>query len=393
MMKIVDVEVAWIQLPLPIGRGLSGGPITSSTDLVCRVTTADGIRGIGEARGAPLPLMAEVVDEGIRPLILGEDATGTQYLRTKIESALSDSRSAGRRATWTRNAILGAIAAVDLALWDVKAKAANLSICRLLGGAPHPVPAYCSAGFFIEGQSLEAMAEETLEEVRERGFSATKIRVGRGAPPDSADRVRVVREAVGPGVQIMVDANQAWTTDEAIAHAKAMEPFDVSWLEEPLPSPNRAHRTTKESRDWDAETGTVAAATTIPMASGENHVTLQECRDLIDKGRIRYVQFDCIKNGGLTEFQKVAAYAEAKGVALAPHHVPHFHVQIAAAYPHTAWVEAFDNAKQHVAWLDLFPGYPEVRNGHMECHDRPGWGFDVNDALLQSKGTLVRWRG
>ena len=136
----------------------------------------------------------------------------------------------------------------------------------------------------------------------------------------------------------------------------------------------------------------LAGATTIPIASGENHTTLAACRDLIDKGRVRYMQFDCIKNGGLTEFQKVAAYAEARGVALAPHHVPHFHVQVAAAQPHTAWVEAFDNAKQHVAWLHLFPGYPEVRDGHMECHDRPGWGFDVDEAFLRANGTLVRWR-
>jgi L-alanine-DL-glutamate epimerase-like enolase superfamily enzyme len=390
-MKITDVEVAWIQLPLPIGRGLSGGPITSSTDLVCRITTADGVRGIGEARGAPLPLMAAVVNEGLRPLLLGEDASGTQHLRTKIDRWMLEAGYPNPQ-SWTRNAILGAIAAVDLALWDVKAKAANLSICRLLGGNPHPVPAYCSAGFFIDGQSIPDMAQETLDEVRERGFRATKIRVGRGAPDESAARVSAVREAVGPDVQIMVDANQAWTTDEAIAHAKAMEPYDVAWLEEPLPSPNRAHRGTKEVRDWDAETGKVAAATSIPMASGENHVTLEECRDLIDKGHLRYIQFDCIKNGGLTEFQKVAPYAEAKGVALAPHHVPHFHVQIAAAYPHTAWVEAFDNAKQHVAWLDLFPGYPEVRDGHMECHDRAGWGFDVNEELLRTKGTLVHWR-
>jgi L-alanine-DL-glutamate epimerase-like enolase superfamily enzyme len=391
-MKVTDVEVAWIQLPLPVGRGLSGGPITHSTDVVCRVSTADGVRGIGEARGGSLPAIAAIVDDVLRPLLVGEDASGTQYLRTKAEQALFGDGAAGLPATWTRNAKLAAMAAVDLALWDVKAKAAGLSICRLLGGAPHPVPAYCSAGFFMEGQSLEEMAAETLDEVRARGFRATKIRVGRGRPEDSAARVRVVREAVGPDVQIMVDANQAWDTGEAIAHARAMEPYDVSWLEEPLPSPNRPSRARKEVKDWDAETGRVGQATAIPMASGENHVTLAECRDLVDKGHVRYMQFDCIKNGGVTEFVKVAAYCEATGVLLAPHHVPHFHVQIAAAFPHTAWVEAFDNAKQHVAWLHLFPGYPEVRDGHMECHDVPGWGFEIDDAFLRDRGTLVHWR-
>ena len=105
-----------------------------------------------------------------------------------------------------------------------------------------------------------------------------------------------------------------------------------------------------------------------------------------------HIQCDCIKNGGLTEFAKVAAYCEARGVLLAPHHVPHFHVQIAAAYPQTAWIEVFDNFKQHVAWLDLFPGYPETHDGHIEVLDRPGWGFELNESFLRDRGTLVHWR-
>lgn len=391
-MKIEDVEVAWIQLPLPAGRGLSGGPITSSTDLVCRITTTDGVRGIGEARGAPLAVMAEIVDQGLRPMLIGEDAAATQHLWTKIEAALFGERHATRPAAWDRRAVLGAMAAVDLALWDIRAKSAGLSVCRLLGGLPHPMPAYCSSGFYMDGQSIPAMAEEALEELNVRGFRATKIRVGRGEPAESAARVQAVREAVGPEVKIMVDANQAWDTGEAIAHAQAMEPYDLTWLEEPLPSPDRPSRTMRQVKDWDAETGRVASHTAIPLASGENHTTLEECRDLVDKGHIRYMQFDCIKNGGVTEFVKVAAYCEAKGVLLAPHHVPHFHVQVAAAFPHASWVEVFDNAKQHIAWPDLFPGYPEVRDGLIECHDRPGWGIDVNERLLRERGTLVRWR-
>lgn len=146
-MKITDVEVAWIQLPLPIGRGLSGGPITSSTDLVCRITTSDGLRGIGEARGASLPLMAEIVDQGLRPVLLGEDAAATQYLWSKVEEALFRDDRAARPAAWNRKALLGAMAAVDLALWDVKARAAGMSVCRALGGTPHPMPAYSSSGF------------------------------------------------------------------------------------------------------------------------------------------------------------------------------------------------------------------------------------------------------
>jgi len=390
--KIADIEVAWIQLPLAEGRGLSGGPITHSTDVLCRVTTTDGVQGIGEARGAPLPMISSAIDEVLRPLLQGQDPAATQHLWTKMAQALLDEEGMPRHAPWTRNACLGAIAAVDLALWEIKAKVAGMSVCRLLGGHPRPMRAYCSAGFLTDGQPVDEMARETLEEMKERGFLATKIRVGRGGPEVSAARVQAMREVLGADGQIMVDANQAWSTEEAIEHAKAMEPYDLTWLEEPLSSPGRPHRGTKEIRDWDAETGRLAASTRIPIASGENHVTLAETRDLVDKGGVRYVQFDCIKNGGLTEFAKVAAYCEAKGVLLAPHHVPHFHVQIAAAFPQTAWIEVFDNFKQHVAWLDLFPGYPETKDGHIEVLDRPGWGFELNEPFLRERGTLVHWR-
>ncbi len=93
-------------------------------------------------------------------------------------------------------------------------------------------------------------------------------------------------------------------------------------------------------------------------ASGENHTTLAECRSLIEHAPLRFMQFDCLKNGGVTEFLRVASLSQAHGVALAPHHVPHFQVQLTAAMPNGYIVEVFDNAKQHVAWPDLFPGYP-----------------------------------
>jgi L-alanine-DL-glutamate epimerase-like enolase superfamily enzyme len=421
-MRIVDVEVGWMSLPLPVPRGLSGGPITHSTDLVVRVTTDSGARGIGEGRGGSLPVMAAVAHEALRPVLLGQDAAATQWLWTRMHAALlGPDAPAGRDPGWDRRSILSAIAALDLALWDLKAQAAGLSLCRLLGGEPSPVPAYISSGFYVEGQSLAVMAEETLEEVRRGGFFATKIRIGRGSLEDDVARVRAVREAIGPDVKLMVDANQAWDAGTGIERAQALEPYDLTWLEEPVPSPGRVRRGEGSPPDWDAQCGAIAAATRIPLASGENHVSLAECRDLVEKGGVRFMQFDAIKNGGVTEFLKVAALCEAMdadrprtgggaaarsepapgcrgrdgqnhAILMAPHHVPHFHVQLAAALPHAFMVEYFHPEKQHPAWPDLFDGYPEVRDGRMLVPDRPGWGMTINDRLLREKGTVLHWR-
>lgn len=420
-LRITDVEVAWISLPLPVPRGLSGGPITHSTDLVVRITTEDDVRGIGEGRGASLRVMAAVAHEALRPLLLGQDAAATQSLWTRMHRALLGPEAAVQRAPdWDRRAVLSAIAAVDLALWEIKAQAAGLSLCRLLGEEPRPVPAYISSGFYVEGQSIPEMAAETLEEVHRGRFTATKIRIGRGSVEDDVARVRAVREAVGSDIRIMVDANQAWDAAAGIERARALEPFDLTWLEEPVPSPGRK-RGEGPAPDWDAQCGQIAAATRIPLASGENHVSLAECRDLVRKSGVRFMQFDCIKNGGVTEFLKVAAFCEAADadgprtggaaaaegataagclgldgrphpVLMAPHHVPHFHVQLAAALPHSFMVEYFHPEKQHPAWLDLFNGYPQIHDGRMEVHDVPGWGMTINDRFLREKGTLVHWR-
>ena len=170
-MKIIDVETAWISMLLPTPRGLSGGPIRSSTDAVCRIRTDEGIHGIGESRGGPLDQICEVIDTALKPLLLNQNPVETEYLWQKMYQSLllngtetvHYGKGVEKTKDWARRTILGAIAAVDLALWDIKGKLANLSICQLLGGHPLPVPAYLSEGFYIEGQTLDEMVQEVAE--------------------------------------------------------------------------------------------------------------------------------------------------------------------------------------------------------------------------------------
>lgn len=383
-MKIEKVETAWIRMKLPRGQGLSGGPITHSTDAVCRITTAGGLRGIGEARGAPLDQICEIIDTVFKPILLVGHAAETEHLWQRMHAALLGPGAPDH--PWAERTVRAAMAAVDLALWDLKAKAAGLSVCRLLGGQPREVPAYLSEGFYIEGQSLEETVEECVEGLAAGGYSALKIRIGRD-PDDDVARVRAVRRAVGDGVDLMVDVNQHWDRGQARATLPRLEEFNLVWLEEP----NRLHRPPGDFSAPDRLTGEMMRETPIPLASGENHTSLAECRSLIENAPLRFMQFDAVKNGGVTEFLKVAALCQAHGTPFAPHHVPHFHVQLTAAVPNGLIVETFPNEKQHVAWPDLFPGFPKVREGKIPVPEGPGWGMEINDDLIEREGVKVCW--
>lgn len=384
-MNIVDVETAWISMVLPVSRGLSVSTVQSSTDAVCRITTDDGIHGIGESRGGPLDEMCEIIDTVLKPLLLKENPVETEYLWQKMYQSLLGEEAKNPK-NWARRTILGAIGAVDLALWDIKGKMTSMSICQLLGGHPRPMPAYLSEGFYIEGQTMDEMVQEAADAMEAGGYSSLKIRIGRGRPEDSEARVKAIRDGLGEDIDLMADVNQAWDVKGSIEACKRLEDYNLFWLEEPIP----VLRTPEY--DPDKSCGEIADATSIPIASGENHIDLAECHSLTEYGGISYMQFDAIKNGGITEYLKVASVCQAHGIPMTPHHVAHFHIQLAAAVPNGLILETFDNAKQHIAWPDLFPGFPEVEDGHIKVPDRPGWGMEINDELIEKHGVKVHWR-
>ena len=388
-MKIKKVETAWIAIPCKEPQGMSTGDIKASSDAVVRITTDEGLYGIGEARGASLPEICKVISEEYAPMLIGEDPRATQYLWDKIHNY---KLAAMRPPDWApMRPYQAAQAAVDLALWDIKAKAAGQSVCELLGGKPRPVLAYLSKAFYVEGQSMEAMCDEAVEELARDGYTYMKMRAGRFGKDDAVKRVKAVREAVGPDMKIGLDINQAFDYDTALATVKELEQFDLMWYEEPLPRRPKGGDAGKQDYDWDVYLGRIAGQTSIPMSAGENHYTLSDCESLVSRGRIKYMQFDITKNGGLTEWLKVAALCQAKGVLLAPHHVPHFHIMPSAAMPHTFIVECYDNKRQHPAWPYLFDGFPEVKGGYMQCPEGPGWGMDINEPFLRKHGVAVAW--
>jgi D-arabinonate dehydratase len=363
--------------------------MTHSTDGLCRITTSDGIRGIGLGRGAPLDKICKVIQDVFKPLLIGENPIHTQYLWDKLHDATLDSQ--GRtRAGFDPGAVRGALCAVDLALWDIKGKAAGMSICELLGGKPHPVLGYIQKGFYVEGQSLEEMAEEAVTVLKAGGFTHLKMRVGRNGLDEAEDRVAIMRKALGDDVKIMVDVNGAWNLEEALEGARRLAPYDLLWLEEPMGRVPR--KGPKNNYDWNAELGRFQEKSPISLAAGENHMGLAEFWELITKGKPRYMQLDIAKrSGGLSEWVKVQPICQAAGILMAPHVAPQFHVQVVAAAPNGFIIEICDNEKQHPAWPDLYHGFPEVKNGHMECPTAPGWGMEINDDMVKNHGTVLEW--
>ncbi len=385
-MKIKRVETAYVMMKCEIPQGLSGGPMTHSTDGLCRITTSDGIHGIGLGRGAPLDQICKLIKEVFAPLLPGENALHTQYLWDKLYNEVVDASGKPKKGL-EMNVVRCALCAVDGALWDIKGKAANLSICELLGGKPHPVLGYIQKGFYVDGQSLEEMAEEGLAVFQEGGFEYMKMRVGRNGIREAVERVEIMRKTLGDKAKLMVDVNQAWTLDEALEGAKALAPYNLTWMEEPISRKKGAGAV-----DINAEMGKFQAKSPIPLAAGENHRGLHESNELVTKAKPKYMQLDiCKQSGGLSEWVKVQALCLANGVLMAPHVAPHFHVQLVAAVSNGFIIEICDNPKQHPAWPDLYIGFPKVKNGHMEIPRGAGWGLEINDDMVKKVGTAVDW--
>src|SRR5690606_4476862 len=220
-----------------------------------------------------------------------------------------------------RPQILAAIGGIDMALWDILGKAAGLPVFRLLGAENRPVPVYATGGYYVEGQPLTACADELAGFVA-RGFRAVKLKTGAASIPDEVTRVRATREAIGPGIPLMLDLNAAWDLPACIDFARAVEPYDITWLEEPL--------------HWylqPADFVRLAAATRIPLAHGEREIHRFTIRDFIATGAVRYVQFDATRYAGFTEALRVAHLADQHGAFISPHHAPELHSHVVAAFP------------------------------------------------------------
>jgi len=324
--------------------------------ILVRIDTDAGLTGWGEAfaYGAPLAV-CNVVDEALAPLLVGEDPSRIDAVLDRIQRVLM---------IWGRRGLaMFALAGVDLALWDLAGKALGVPVWRLLGGRTQPrVRAYGSLLRYATPSDVGVACAAYAA----AGFSALKLH------QVDLESVAVARDAVGEDVELMLDTNCPWTVDEAIAMARRLEPLNLRWLEEPVWPPE----------DY-AGLARVRAATTIPLAAGENDATAFGFRDMIQTGATDIVQPSMTKVGGLSEMRKIAVLAAAANVTLVPHSFYYgpglaATVHFAVATPGVPYVE-FPSCDLEVPLL-LEP----VRcvDGHVAASDTPGLGADPNPDVL-----------
>lgn len=299
-MKIIDVKLIPLRYPLKEPIRLAWGEMTHRQFALIQIETDEGITGIGET-SVNFPVWSIVerkatVEQGIKPLLLGEDPLCIERLWEKMYRSLIR-----LGLLWGKGAIMQAISGADIALWDIAGKALGAPVFRLLGGLYQERIKLYATGF-----SLKEPAEGAARCV-EQGYRAVKLRIGFD-PERDVENVRAVREAIGDDVQLMVDANMAWDRRLAIDMAERLEEFNLYWLEEPV-------------RCDDLEgMAAVAAATKTPIAAGENAFGRRDFKALLTARAADIIMPDVTRSGGLTECRKICSLASAWGISYSPHH-------------------------------------------------------------------------
>ncbi len=362
-MKVTQVKTRVLQTPAenPLVVGLP--PSGDTREFVTlELATDEGIEGIGLTFfGGPLTAALKEAVEGLGALVIGEDPMRVEAIGAKLRQAASGSGPGGIFSL--------ALAPIDIALWDIKGKALNQPLCTLLGGYRDRVPTYAS------GALMRPMPVDYLQDAGPRlvemGFKQMKTQMG--AEPTVArevERIRVLRQGIGEDIDLMCDINQLWDVNQAIEIGRRVEEYHLFWLEDVV-----AH-------DDYQGLARVADALTTPVCAGEYHYGLRPFRHMLEARSIDIVMIDLLRAGGVTQWMKIAAMAEAFNLPVVSHLIPEIHLHLIAAIPHGLTVE-------YMPWtLELFEETPAIEDGQIVVPQQPGLGlkFDAKAMKLYQVG-------
>jgi L-alanine-DL-glutamate epimerase-like enolase superfamily enzyme len=360
-MKITHVKAQIVKLP--DDEPLANGPVVAGATrsfVILELGTDEGVQGIGMTNfGSALNGALKVAVEALANLTIGEDPMRIEHIVNKLRAA---GGTAGPGGIFTL-----ALSAIDIALWDIKGKALNQPVSKLLGGYRNKVPTYAS-GALMRHFPL-AHVEKAAGTLVEKGFRQMKTQLalpGDTNPEKEVERIRVVREACGAATDLMCDINQRWDVRQAISIGSRVEEFHLFWLEDVV-----AH-------DDYPGLARVADALATPMAAGEYVYGLVPFRHMLEARSIDIVMVDVVRAGGISQWMKIAGMAEAFNLPVVNHLYPELSVHMVAAIPNGLTVE-------YMPWSSrLFESVPLPVNGELTVPDRPGLGLTFDkDALAR----------
>src|SRR6266849_1176425 len=363
MNTIQAIETIPIRVPLDrIYRG-SYYQMRTRCTIITRLRMSDGI--LGEAYNADSDEEQEeilrIIEQELAPAVIGRDATNIEGAWEAMQFSTYDQLRDRRLA-------MQAIACVDSAMWDAFGKRVGLPLYKLWGGYRDALPAIGIGGYY--GHDDDELREEAKFFLSE-GFSGMKFKIGAKTPEEDERRLRVGRDYGGPDLVLMCDANQGYTTREAIEFVQRVQDDHLRWFEEPC----RWYNDRRGMKDVRAITG-------IPVAAGQSEHTRVGVRDLIVDGAIDVCNFDASWGGGPTEWRRVAGMAIAFGVAMAHHEEPQISAHLLASIPHGTYVECFHPDRDPLFW-ELIANRPAIRAGLYPVPPGPGFGLVLDESTIR----------
>ncbi|MEA3154815.1 MAG: hypothetical protein QOK44_2404 [Betaproteobacteria bacterium] len=360
MSKIESVSVCITRVPLDTATSFATRTVSARDYALVKVRSVDGVEGIGFCYvGSAGGRIAQIaVEELLAPRLVGQDSLRIEGLWQEM---YQDSLLQGRSGT-----VMRAISILDTALWDLNARSVKLPLYQYLGAyASDRVPAYASGGYYLAGKSPKMLGEE-LKGYVAAGFKAVKMKVGRLSPSEEEERIAAAREAIGPDIHLMLDANNAWNdVPTALTYMKRYEPYDPYWMEEPFGP---------DDIDGHAK---LAELTPVVIATGEIAYGRWYHKELLDKRGAEILQTDAVVCGGITEWKRIAATAASYGVTMCPHWFHDVHAHLVAATPNARYVEFFPD-DQVLNFRRLIDTQLQHEAGNLILPKTPGLGFDFD---------------
>lgn len=368
-MKITRISAIPLSFRLPPGKTVTVGvgSTTKRDAVVVKIETDAGITGYGEAHPGRSPgAVTSLIHTTIAPMVTGMDACDVVGVWGRVNRMQLSSHGMGAGAAL-------ALSGIDMALWDIRGKAAGMPLYRLLGGSRKRVKAY-AGGISLGFQPASSLVDEAQAYVQ-AGYKAIKLRLGDNVR-DDVRRVQAVRKALGDDIDILTDANTNYTLDDARRAVPALLEAGVGWLEEPF-----------SSLDFGSYRAVAKMAPSLCLAAGENHYTRFDFARLLEDGAVRVFQPDLSKTGGITEAMRIAAMASAWGIPVHPHssatglnHAVSVHFLAAVDNPgyFEACVSHFNPMR------DMFGRSFDIGvDGCVEPLDRPGIGLEVDEKIFK----------